>query len=154
MGYRPANVSNNNKPTFSYSLKNELVGKNEADIIWMTPKILRMLASRRIDIENEGYLLLDKKVLNTLITTSYEKCIQAMWDRNAYDALLQNIQYGVYIISSEQEWSLVNSYRNKASARYTGYLNAYNGLTELAKTKNLFVLDGLIQNIKPYIKFF
>lgn len=132
-----------------YSLVNELEGKNQQDVIWMTPKILRMLALGRINIEKEGYQFLDPKFLDTVMLETYEITIKNYWQGVAFDALLAEVSRGSFSLN-DHEYQKVVGLANKVKSTFRAYQVAYNGLLKLKNSPSLGNIVSMGQEMRNY----
>lgn len=147
MGYNP-----NIRKTFSLAREKE--GKNQKDLRFSTPKILRMLALDRIDLENDGHWFFDKILLNTMIDVTRERSERYYWDYQAYCAYIYTLENGIMPPIDRDSGSRVIGNRNDVAAKYNAYATAYKHLTQIKINKSISSVIELGQAIKPYSNYF
>lgn len=146
-GYNP-----NSKQKY-YNLTKELEGKNSKDILWMSQKIIKMLASDRINLDTDGYHFLSKPFTDILINYAYKKVVELYWDTQSYNSLINSAAEGRYIIA-DQDLHQVVSLRNKKNMSYKAYTLVCQGLTEIRETKNFRLLIQLSQAMKDFKDYY
>lgn len=137
-----------------FSIEKEKEGKNQRDIRFIVPKILRMLALNRVDLEKDGHWFFDKIMINTMIDVTREKSERFYWDYQAYHAYIYALEHGIMPPLDRDTGAKIIGYRNDCAARYNAYYTAYQGLNQIKINKSMASVVALTHSLKVHAQYF
>lgn len=137
-----------------FSLEKEKECKNQKELRYIVPKILRMLALNRIDLEKDGHWFFDKIMINTMIDVTRERAERLYWDYQSYNGYIFGLEQGYLPALDRETGARVIRYRNDIAAKYNAYNTAYIGLSRIKIEKNMVAVAALANALRVHSKYF